>query len=118
MISRIAQRLVRELDLRLVCVQLVDAAVCLTDVSKFICAALVCTASMMRLELPCVNALSKMDLLQATSSFVSGVVGTEKGDDDDSGVGGYDDGYDTSSPLPFNLEFFTQCHNLRRLWNI
>ena len=48
-ISRIAQRLIRELDLRLVCVQLVDAAVCLTDVSKFIGAALVCTASMMRL---------------------------------------------------------------------
>ena len=48
-ISRIAQRLVRELDLRLVCVQLVDASVCLTDVSKFIGAALVCTASMMRL---------------------------------------------------------------------
>jgi hypothetical protein len=48
-ISRIAQRLSRELDLRLVCVQLVDAAVCLTDVSKFIGAALVCTASMMRL---------------------------------------------------------------------
>ncbi len=48
-IARIAQRLVRELDLRLVCVQLVDASVCLTDVSKFIGAALVCTASMMRL---------------------------------------------------------------------
>lgn len=48
-IARIAQRLMRELDLRLVCVQLVDAAVCLTDVSKFIGAALVCTASMMRL---------------------------------------------------------------------
>ena len=48
-ITRIAQRLTRELDLRLVCVQLVDAAVCLTDVSKFIGAALVCTASMMRL---------------------------------------------------------------------
>ena len=48
-ISRIAQRLIKELDLRLVCVQLVDAAVCLTDVSKFIGAALVCTASMMRL---------------------------------------------------------------------
>mmetsp|Transcript_15750 Transcript_15750/g.33283 ORF Transcript_15750/g.33283 Transcript_15750/m.33283 type:complete len:244 (+) Transcript_15750:151-882(+) len=55
-ISRIAERLVRELDLRLVCVQLVDAAVCLTDVSKFIGAALVCTASMMRLgEFECVE---------------------------------------------------------------
>ena len=48
-ISRISQRLVRELDLRLVCVQLVDASVCLSDVSKFIGAALICTASMMRL---------------------------------------------------------------------
>ena len=48
-VSKIAQRLVRELDLRLVCVQLVDAAVCLTDVSKFIGAALVCTSSMMRI---------------------------------------------------------------------
>lgn len=48
-VGRIAERLVRELDLRLACVQLVDAAVCLTDVSKFIGAALVCTASMMRL---------------------------------------------------------------------
>ena len=48
-ITRIAQRMTRELDLRLLCVQLVDAAVCLTDVSKFIGAALVCTASMMRL---------------------------------------------------------------------
>lgn len=48
-IYRIASRLSRELDMRLACVQLVDAAVCLTDVSKFIGAALVCTASMMRL---------------------------------------------------------------------
>ena len=68
-VTRIAQRLIRELDLRLVCVQLVDGAVCLTDVSKFIGAALVCTSSMMRLELPCVNVLSKMDLLQRNSNF-------------------------------------------------
>ncbi|EED93911.1 predicted protein, partial [Thalassiosira pseudonana CCMP1335] len=70
-VSRIAQRLVRELDLRLVCVQLVDAAVCLTDVSKFIGASLVCTASMMRLELPFVNVLSKMDLLQSSGMSMS-----------------------------------------------
>ena len=48
-VARIAQRLVRELDLRLVCVQLVDAALCVTDASKFVGASLVCTASMMRL---------------------------------------------------------------------
>ncbi|KAL3805992.1 hypothetical protein ACHAW5_002349 [Stephanodiscus triporus] len=111
-ISRIAQRLTRELDLRLVCVQLVDAAVCLTDVSKFIGAALVCTASMMRLELPCVNVLSKMDLLQTSSSF-GGSTGEIEKNDDDSGSA-YDDGHD-NSPLPFNLEFFTQCHDLHRL---
>lgn len=52
-VPRIAQRLARELDLRLVCVQLVDAAVCMTDVSKFIGAALICTASMMRLGESC-----------------------------------------------------------------
>jgi len=115
-ISRIAERLVRELDLRLVCVQLVDAAVCLTDVSKFIGAALVCTASMMRLELPCVNVLSKMDLLQGTTMGVDTMKDKDNdsessSDDDDYG---YDD-YGTSSPMPFNLEFFTQCHDLRRL---
>lgn len=109
-VSRIAQRLVRELDLRLVCVQLVDAAVCLTDVSKFIGASLVCTASMMRLELPFVNVLSKMDLLQSSGMSMS--AGSTKKDDDS----GNDDEYaNDTSPLPFNLEFFTQCHDLRRL---
>mmetsp|Transcript_14515 Transcript_14515/g.26314 ORF Transcript_14515/g.26314 Transcript_14515/m.26314 type:complete len:455 (+) Transcript_14515:121-1485(+) len=114
-ISRIAQRLVRELDLRLVCVQLVDAAVCLTDVSKFIGAALVCTASMMRLELPCVNVLSKMDILQASSNIGGSTIPKKEDSDNDSGSEyGYDDDYGTS-PLPFNLEFFTQCHDLKRL---
>ncbi|KAL7440892.1 hypothetical protein ACHAXH_004462 [Discostella pseudostelligera] len=111
-ISRIAQRLVRELDLRLVCVQLVDAAVCCTDVSKFIGAALVCTASMMRLELPCVNILSKMDLLQMSSSMGHRVKEREERDTDSDS--GYNDDCD-DSPLPFNLEFFTQCHDLHRL---
>ena len=113
-ITKIAERLVRELDLRLVCVQLVDAAVCLTDVSKFIGASLVCTASMMRLELPCVNVLSKMDLLQDSNlgSTADGTDNKTESDDDDSDFG-YDD-YD-GSPMPFNLEFFTQCHDLHRL---
>jgi GTPase SAR1 family protein len=119
-ISHIAHRLVRELDIRLVCVQLVDASVCLPDVSKFIGAALVCTASMMRIELPCVNVLSKMDLLhQPHQQRSSGMDGQEMSpkhseDDVDSDGGGYDD-IASSSPLPFNLEFFTQCHDLHRL---
>jgi len=116
-VTRIAQRLVRELDLRLVCVQLVDGAVCLTDVSKFIGAALVCTSSMMRLELPCVNVLSKMDLLQRNSNFNIGNIkdreksGNDSSDDDDDEHEVHND----NSPLPFNLEFFTQCHDLHRL---
>ena len=128
-ISHIAHRLVRELDIRLVCVQLVDAAVCLPDVSKFIGAALVCTASMMRIELPCVNVLSKMDLLQQQQqqqqTKSSGMDGQEMppkhsgGDDDIDSDGEYDGNeyHDTAftSPLPFNLEFFTQCHDLHRL---
>jgi len=78
----------------------------------------------MMIELPCVNVLSKMDLLQTTTGFGgSNNTGGEAGkndDDDDSGGyggGGYDDDGcdDTTSPLPFNLEFFTQCHDLRRL---
>merc|ERR1712194_990802 len=99
-ISRIAERLVRELDLRLVCVQLVDAAVCLPDVSKFIGASLVCTASMMRLELPCVNVLTKMDLVQNCGNTGRGGGIMEKEDDNDSDYG-YDDDAGTS-PLPFH----------------
>ena len=76
------------------------------------------------IELPCVNVLSKMDLLQTTTGFggsnnTGGETGKNDDDDDSGGYGGGgddDDGCDdTTSPLPFNLEFFTQCHDLRRL---
>ena len=109
-VSRIAARLVRELDLRLVCVQLVDAAICLPDVSKFIGASLVCTSSMMRMELPCVNVLSKMDLLGSVGMNQRQTPNSrEESDSDDDFV------QDGHSPMPFNLEFFTQCHDLHRL---
>jgi hypothetical protein len=52
--------------------------------------------------LPCVNVLSKMDILQCNSGMGSS----------DSGFN--NDGH-ADSPLPFNLEFFTQCHDLHRL---
>lgn len=108
-VSRIAARLVRELDLRLVCVQLVDAAICLPDVSKFIGASLVCTSSMMRMELPCVNVLSKMDLLGGIGMPQKQTSNEQTEDSDD------DFGENGHSPMPFNLEFFTQCHDLHRL---
>lgn len=109
-VSRIAARLVRELDLRLVCVQLVDAAICLPDVSKFIGASLVCTSSMMRMELPCVNVLSKMDLLGGVGMSQNAKRKEDSDSDDD-----FAEAVDGHSPMPFNLEFFTQCHDLHRL---
>lgn len=58
------------------------------------------------------NVLSKMDLLQGSSSIGSSLGEHEKRDNDSDDD--YGDDYE-SSPLPFNLEFFTQCHDLHRL---
>jgi hypothetical protein len=61
-------------------------------------------------ELPCVNVLSKMDLLQGNTSMGAMWAKNDESDNDN------DHGYDNdTSPLPFNLEFFTQCHDLHRL---
>jgi GPN-loop GTPase len=77
--------LVKALDLRLTVVQLIDAVYC-TDVTKFLSAALLGTTTMIRLELPAINVLSKMDLLQHM----------------------YDE-------LPMPLDYFTDCCDLERL---
>jgi GPN-loop GTPase len=78
-------QLVKTLDLRLTVVQLIDAVYC-TDVTKFLSAALLGTTTMIRLELPAINVLSKMDLLQHM----------------------YDE-------LPMPLDYFTDCCDLERL---
>lgn len=83
-IRSLLAKLVKRLQLRLTAVQLVDAHYC-TDASKFISAALLGTTTMIRLELPSVNVLSKVDLL---SNY---------------------------GELPMNFEFFTDCHDLDRL---
>jgi len=85
-VQTILARLVRELDLRLCAVHLVDAHSC-TDATKFIATALLSTTTMLRLELPAVNVLSKIDL-----------------------IGQY--GPDA---MPFNLDYFMECHELERL---
>jgi GTPase SAR1 family protein len=77
-------KLVKVLDLRLTAVQLIDAHYC-TDGQKFLSAALLGTTTMLRLELPTVNVLSKVDLLA------------------------------NYGELPMNLEFFTECQDLDRL---
>jgi len=83
-VQQILHRLAKALNLRLTAVQLVDAQYC-TDANKFLSAALLGTATMIRLELPTVNVLSKVDLLAQLGE------------------------------LPFSLEYFTQCQDLHRL---
>lgn len=83
-VQHMLQKLMKMLDLRLTAVQLIDAHYC-ADATKFLSAALLGTTTMIRLELPMVSVLSKVDLL------------SQYGD------------------LPFALEFFTECHDLHRL---
>ena len=83
-VQNILNRLTKELDLRLCMINLVDAHYC-ADASKFISAALLSTTTMLRLELPAVNVLSKIDMI------------SKYGD------------------LPYNLDFFTECNDLERL---
>jgi len=85
-VQTILERLVKEMDLRLAAIHLVDAHSC-ADASKFISSALLSTTTMLRLELPAVNVLSKIDLLS-----------------------GYGDG-----SIPFNLDYFVECQELDRL---
>jgi GTPase SAR1 family protein len=83
-VQKLLQKLVSVLDLRLTAVQLIDAHYC-SDAEKFLSAALLGTTTMLRLELPTVSVLSKVDLL---SNY---------------------------GELPMNLDFFTECHDLQRL---
>eukprot|EP00941_MAST-03F_sp_MAST-3F-sp1_P002577 g2577.t1 len=62
-LKNILVRLQRELDFQLVGVHLVDAHYC-SDPAKYISASLLSLSTMLRLELPHVNVLSKMDLLE------------------------------------------------------
>ena len=83
-VPRILQELVKILDLRLVAIQLIDSHYC-TEPTNFLSAALLGTTTMLRLELPAVNILSKIDLLV------------------------------NYGPLPFSLDYFTDCQDLDRL---
>ncbi len=73
-----------QLGMRLTAVHLIDGYHC-SDAALFISAVLLSLTTMIRLELPHINILSKIDLIERH------------------GV------------LPFNLDFFTECHDLGRL---
>jgi hypothetical protein len=83
-VQRLIQELVKVLDVRLVAIQLIDSHYC-TEPANFLSAALLGTTTMLRMELPTVSVLSKIDLLVSYG------------------------------PLPFALDFFTECQDLDRL---
>ena len=83
-VQNIIQNLQKSLDARLCSIHLVDSYYC-SQPHVFISAALHCASTMLRLGLPHVNILSKVDLL------------AQYGD------------------LPFNLDFFTEMNNLQPL---
>eukprot|EP00980_Cylindrotheca_fusiformis_P004999 scaffold1062_cov130-Cylindrotheca_fusiformis.AAC.5 len=83
-VPRLLAKLVKILDLRLVTIQLIDSHYC-TEPANFLSASLLGTTTMLRLELPTVSVLSKVDLLA------------------------------NYGPLPFSMEYFTECHELDRL---
>jgi len=77
----------KTLDARLCLVQLLDSHFCLGNSERYISGVLSCMASMVRLELPTVNVLSKVDLLRG------------RNEDD----------------LALGMEFFLDCHDMTRL---
>lgn len=84
-VANLMRRLTQKLNLRLTCVPLVDATSC-WEANKFLSAALLSTTTMLRLEMPTVSVLSKVDLLA-------------KRDRD----------------MPFSLDYFLECQDLDRL---
>lgn len=83
-VQKLLRKMVATMNLRLTVVQLMDALYC-TDVTKFISAAVLGTTTLLRLELPTVSVLSKVDLLNSYGE------------------------------LPLQLDYFTECHDLERL---
>jgi GTPase SAR1 family protein len=88
-IPHVIQKMTKRLNLRLAAVQLIDSQY-ITDASKFLSAALVSTMTLIRLELPMISVLSKVDLLS-----------TMVGDD--------------TNALPLSLDFFTDCPDMTKL---
>ena len=83
-VHRILEHLTSALDYRLAAISLVDAHHC-ADPAKFISVVLLCLSTMLRLGLPHVNVLSKVDLIEQYGS------------------------------LAYNLEYYTEAQDLGRL---
>jgi len=116
-IFSIISSLTRPLDLRLAAVHLVDASHC-TDPQKYLSAVLLSVNTMMRLELPAVNVLSKVDLVTTASGEQAGHSHghTSNGGDANSEPSNlFRDG------LLFDLEWYQAAgdlHHLLRAWDL
>ena len=86
-VKLLLESITKAMDFRLCAVQLIDAHFCI-EAEKFISATLLSTSTMIRLELPMVNILSKVDLLQNNQM---------------------------SGSVPFSLDFFTEMQDIGRL---
>ncbi|KAK4486785.1 hypothetical protein RD792_006631 [Penstemon davidsonii] len=82
--KRVVMKLIKKLNLRLTAVHLVDAHLC-SDPGKYVSALLLSLSTMLHLELPHVNVLSKIDLIESYGK------------------------------LAFNLDFYTDAQDLTYL---
>ncbi|PWA86267.1 GPN-loop GTPase 2 [Artemisia annua] len=84
--KNVIMKLIKKLDLRLTAIQLIDAHLC-SDPGKYVSALLLSLSTMLHMELPHVNVLSKMDLIESYGK------------------------------LAFNLDFYTDVEDLSYLQN-
>ncbi|KAK6939725.1 GPN-loop GTPase [Dillenia turbinata] len=85
--KKVIMKLIKKFDLRLTAVHLVDAHLC-SDPGKYVSALLLSLSTMLHLELPHVNVLSKIDLIESYGK------------------------------LPFNLDFYTDVQDLSYLQHV
>ncbi|KAL1832089.1 hypothetical protein ACET3Z_001740 [Daucus carota] len=83
----VIMKLIKKLNLRLAAVHLIDSHLC-TDPGKYVSALLLSLSTMLHLELPHINVLSKMDLIESYGK------------------------------LGFNLDFYTDVEDLSYLQNL
>lgn len=104
--TRILRRLVKDLDFRLCVVSLVDS-INLTAPTQWISSLLLTLRSMLQLDLPQVNVISKIDLLK-------GYVDSDKLDKRQKKKLRPDDTIDEGG-LPFRLDYYTEVDDLAKL---
>ena len=93
------------LDVRGVCVNLIDSQCC-ADAGKYLASSLVALMTMLRMELPHVNVLSKVDLFEA--EYARQMASLDRDDDDE-------EERRTAPGTLFALDFYTEATDLDTL---